>query len=56
MIFETLAVNTNVAIDIDIDHVKIFRKHLSELIKRKQSSNKYATRVENGVVRVYRLQ
>ena len=55
-IFESLEVNKNVALDIEIDHIKIFRKHLSELIKRKESSNRYATRVENGIVRVYRLQ
>lgn len=55
-IYQSLEVNNNVDIDIEIEHIKIFRKHLSEIIRRQKSSNKYITRVENGAVTVYRFQ
>lgn len=55
-IYQSLELNANVDIDIEIAHIKIFRKHLSEIVRRQKSSNKYITRMENGAVRVYRFQ
>jgi pyrimidine operon attenuation protein/uracil phosphoribosyltransferase len=43
-IFQTLALKEDTYIDIPKEDIKLFRKHLSEMIKRQQSTNKYATR------------
>lgn len=44
IIFQTLGLKEDTYISIPKEDIKLFRKHLSEMIKRQQSSNKYATR------------
>lgn len=44
-VFDTLGLKEDMLVHIPSESVSIFRKHLSEMIKRKQSSNKYATRL-----------
>ena len=44
-IFDTLAIKEEIVLPIQKANIKLFRKHLSEMIKRRQSSNRYATRV-----------
>ena len=55
-IFETLGLKEDVTLDVPIENVSIFRKHLSEMIKRKKSSNKYATRALENTVKIIRIQ
>jgi hypothetical protein len=55
-VFTTLGLKEDVYLDIRQDDIKIFRKHLSEMIKRQQSANKYATRLINDRVKVIRIQ
>jgi len=55
-VFNTLGLKEDVLLDIPIDTMKVFRKHLSEMIKRQQSSNKYATRVFGNKIKVVRIQ
>ena len=55
-VFTTLGLKDDVFLDINQGDVKIFRKHLSEMIKRQQSPNKYATRLMNNRVKVIRIQ
>lgn len=54
-IFETLGLKEDTMLDIPIENISIFRKHLSEMIKRKKSSNKYATRIMGSSVKVVRI-
>lgn len=44
-VFDTLGIKEEVVLPIQRDAIKLFRKHLSEMIKRRQSTNRYATRV-----------
>ena len=44
-IFDTLAIKEEIVLPIQRDSIKLFRKHLSEMIKRRQSTNRYASRV-----------
>jgi hypothetical protein len=44
-VFDTLGVKEEIVLPIQRDNIRLFRKHLSEMIKRRQSTNRYATRV-----------
>ena len=55
-VFTTLALNDKVTLPIPEDNLKIFRKHLSEMIKRKHSSNLYASRMMGDGLMVVRIQ
>lgn len=44
-VFDTLGVKEEVVLPIQRDNIRLFRKHLSEMIKRRHSTNRYATRV-----------
>lgn len=46
-VFNTLSLKQDVIINIDADYIKIFRKHLSELIRRKHSAIRFTTRKLN---------
>jgi hypothetical protein len=46
-VFDTLGVKEEIVLPIQRDNIRLFRKHLSEMIKRRQSTNRYATRVVN---------
>ena len=56
LVFDTLGLKEDMILDIDVEKLPIFRKHLSEMIKRQQSSVKYATRVIGDKVKVFRIQ
>ena len=56
MVFDTLGHKEDMILDIDEVKLPIFRKHLSEMIKRQQSSFKYATRIIGNKVKVFRIQ
>lgn len=43
-IFETLGVKEDIVINISVEYKAIFRKHLSEIVRRQQSANRYTTR------------
>lgn len=55
-VFDTLGLKEDSLLDVSSDNLRIFRKHLSEMIKRKESTNKYATRVFGKKVIVIRIQ
>lgn len=55
-IFNSLGLKEDTFLDIDEINVKLFRKHLSEMIKRQGSSNRYATRYVGEKVKVVRIQ
>ena len=55
-VFVTLGLKEDTLLDIKREDVRIFRKHLSEMIKRQQSNNKYATRLVSNKVKVIRIQ
>lgn len=54
-IFNTLALKEDTTINVNPADIRIFRKHLSEMIKRQQSGNKYATRLEGNRLKVIRI-
>ena len=56
LVFDTLGLKEDMILDIDVEKLPIFRKHLSEMIKRQQSSFKYATRIIGNKVKVFRIQ
>lgn len=56
IVFDTLGLKDDVFVDIPQKNLPIFRKHLSEMIKRKNSSSKYATRIIGKKVKVIRIQ
>jgi len=56
IVFDTLGLKEDMILDIDVEKLPIFRKHLSEMIKRQQSSFKYATRIIGNKVKVFRIQ
>jgi hypothetical protein len=56
VVFDTLGLKEDMILDIDVEKLPIFRKHLSEMIKRQQSSFKYATRIIGNKVKVFRIQ
>lgn len=55
-IFNSLGLKEDTELDIPETDIKIFRKHLSEMIKRQQSGNRYATRFVGNRVKVIRIQ
>ena len=55
-IFETLGLKEDTTAPVHPDNLKVFRKHLSEMIKRQKSNNKYATRLVGDRVMVIRIQ
>ncbi len=55
-IFNTLGVKDDTEIQIPEQNVKVFRKHLSEMIKRQQSSNRYASRYTDNKLKIIRIQ
>lgn len=55
-VFNTLGLKEDTNLSISKNDIKIFRKHLSEMIKRQQSANRYATRSAGDSVKVIRIQ
>jgi DNA primase catalytic subunit len=56
MVFTTLGLKEDLFIDMDVDDLPTFRKHLSEMIKRQKSNNLYATRISGKGIKVVRIQ
>jgi hypothetical protein len=56
LVFDTLGLKEDMILEIDVEKLPTFRKHLSEMIKRQQSSVKYATRTMGDKVKVFRIQ
>lgn len=55
--FNSIGLNDNEVLYIDADNYKIFRKHLSEMIKRKESSKRFASRSLNkNQIKVFRIE
>lgn len=55
-IFNTLGLKEDILLAIEQSNIKLFRKHLSEMIKRQQSGNRYATRLIGDKVKIVRIQ
>ena len=55
-VFNTLGLKEHIMLDIPAQNMGIFRKHLSEMVKRKQSTNRYATRAVHDSIMVIRIQ
>jgi hypothetical protein len=55
-IFDTLGLKEDTIVPVPPANLKIFRKHLSEMIRRQKSNNKYATRLAGDSVKVIRIQ
>jgi len=56
-IFETLELKEDIVIHIDYKDLPLFRKHLSEMIKRKKSTVKFASRQQyDGSIKVIRIE
>jgi hypothetical protein len=55
-IFEQLGLKEDTVINVSGSNVRIFRKHLSEMIKRKKSDCRYATRKIGESLKVIRIQ
>ena len=55
-IFNTLGLKEDTFLNIEEDNIKLFRKHLSEMIKRQRSGNRYATRLIDDKVKIVRIQ
>lgn len=55
-VFNTLGLKEDLNLSIPKNDVKLFRKHLSEMIKRQESGNRYATRSTGDLVKVVRIQ
>ena len=55
-IFNTLGLKEDILLAIEESNIKLFRKHLSEMIKRQQSGNRYATRLIGDKVKIVRIQ
>lgn len=56
LVFDTLGHKEDMILDIQAENLPLFRKHLSEMIKRQNSSFKYATRLIGNKVKVFRIQ
>lgn len=54
-VFESLGLKEDVVLEIDEKDLPIFRKHLSEMIKRQQSSFRYASRKIGDKTRIFRI-
>lgn len=56
-VFETLGYKEDIVIQIEHKDIPLFRKHLSEMIKRKKSTVKFASRQQyDGSVKVIRIE
>ncbi len=56
-VLNSLNLKQDTTIDIDSNNVKIFRKHLSELIKRQQLPYKFASRLlDNNQLMIIRIK
>lgn len=55
-IFEGLECNIKRYFSYNDREARIFRKHLLEMAKRKASSNKYVTRLQNNKLMVMRIE
>jgi len=55
-IFEGLDLNIKKYLPYTEKEARIFRKHLLEMAKRKASSNKYVTRLQNNRLMVMRIE
>ena len=55
-VFDTLGFKEQITIDISERHIPIFRKHLAEMVKRKGSQNRYATRALGSSLMIIRIQ
>lgn len=56
IVYESLALKDDIFIHIPEDHIKLFRKHLSEMIKRQKSNYRYASRYDSGKLKIIRIQ
>ena len=55
-VFSDAVLKRDLIIDIDAGNVRIFRKHLSELIKRNESNKRFTSRLlENNQLKVIRI-
>lgn len=55
-VFETLALKEDMYIELEHKDLPTFRKHLSEMIKRKKSCSKFASRyLHDGRVKIIRI-
>jgi len=56
-IFNTAELKQDIVLDIDCNNVATFRKHLSEMIKRKESAKRFASRLlNNNQIKVIRIE
>lgn len=56
-IFNDAELKADVIITLDHLHAAIFRKHLSEMIKRKQSTKRFTSRLlNNNQIKVIRIE
>lgn len=55
-VFECLSLKEDTVINVSGSNVRIFRKHLSEMIKRKKSNCRFATRRIGDDLKIIRIQ
>lgn len=55
-VFTTLGLKEDTFVSVPKEHIKVFRKHLSEIIKRQKSNNRYASRYVDNGVKIIRIQ
>ena len=56
-VFNNAVLKDKIILDIEQDNFKIFRKHLSEMIKRKESTKRFSSRLlNNNQIKVYRIE
>jgi hypothetical protein len=56
LVFNSLGLKEDTSIHISEEHIPLFRKHLSEMIKRQKSNNRYATRFTGNKLTIIRIQ
>jgi len=54
--YNRLSVNKKVYYQLDKTHSQLFRKHLLEMVKRKNSGEKYVTRCDGLQLMVMRIE
>ncbi len=56
-VFNTAQLKQDIILDIEQNNVATFRKHLSEMIKRKESYKRFASRLlNNNQIKVIRIE
>lgn len=55
-VYNSLSVNEKVFYTLDKFRSRIFRKHLSEMTKRKKTANKYVTRFDGKNIMIMRIE